>query len=165
MTSNTFDLSEFRHSILLSLKPADAYRYIASTSGICSWFIGEAVYTKPRGGMRGAEENSAKGDSFRWKWLGKELQIEGEVLNSIENELFEFTFGKSFVVSVSLKDHDGRTLFTLHQRYRDGAEKDDFAHINCCVCWVFFLTNLKSTAEHNIDLRETLSSDDSLINR
>ena len=165
MTSNTFDLYEFRHSILLAIQPQDVYRYIASSRGICSWFIGEAVYMKPGGEVRGEEENSAKGDSFRWKWLGKELQMEGEVLNSIEGELFEFTFGKSFIVSISLTEQNGRTLFTLHQSYRDGAEKNDFAHINCCVCWVFFMTNLKSVAEHGIDLRETLADSDSLINR
>ena len=75
MTSNTFDLYEFRHSILLAIQPQDVYRYIASSRGICSWFIGEAVYMKPGGEVLGAEKNSAKGDSFRWKWLSKELQV------------------------------------------------------------------------------------------
>ncbi|MBE2217919.1 MAG: SRPBCC domain-containing protein [Ignavibacteria bacterium] len=165
MNRNTFDLSEFRHSILLSLSSEDVYGFIASSQGICSWFIGEAEFTQPAGRFRLPNENASAGDIFRWKWLGKNLQIEGEVLYSVEGEVFEFTFGKSFIVSVTLKEQNGRTLFTLHQSYRDGVQKDDFAHINCCVCWVFFMTNLKSVAEHGIDLRETLADDDSLVNR
>ena len=165
MTKDSFDLNEFRHSIYLDAALEEVYMFAASAAGICKWFMGTAVYTESDGRELGSNENASRGCSFSWKWLEKDLEIEGRVLEAAENKKFSFTFGKSFEVSFMLEDSGGRVLFTLHQKYAAGGEKNDFAHINCCTCWVFFLTNLKSVIENGIDLRETIVSDDTLVNR
>lgn len=165
MTEKNFSLDEFHHSIYLLSQLSEVYYYIASGDGLCRWFMGKAEYTDPSGNRINAADTARKDDTFHWLWLNKDLSIKGRVLEAINNELFSFTFGQSFEVEISLKEQNGRVLLTLHQKYSARAEKNDFAHINCCACWIFFLTNLKSVLEHGIDLRETLIDDESLVNR
>jgi hypothetical protein len=165
MTENNFNFSEFHHSIYLRSHLSEVYYYIASADGICKWFLGKAEYTDTDGNTLNAADTARKGDAFLWHWLAKDLSINGCVLEAKNDELFSFTFGQAFEISIAVKVHEGRTLLTLHQKYADGAAKNDFAHINCCTCWAFFLTNLKSVLEHGIDLRETLIDNESLVNR
>ncbi len=165
MNQSNFNLKEFHHSILLSSSISKVYNAVASGGGICKWFMGTAIYHDLNGNECEQNVNAQKGDSFRWHWLQKDLEITGTVLDAIENEKFAFTFGPLFEVTITLAEQNGRTKLTLWQSYSAGAEQNDFAHINCCTCWVFFLTNLKSVLEHNTDLRETLADDESLINR
>lgn len=165
MNENNFSLAEFHHSIYLDAAVDTVYNTIASGTGICKWFMGTAVYQDKKSNERSQNENAQKGDTFRWHWLEKDLSITGTVLEAIVNKNFFFTFGSLFQVSITLSEHNGRVKLTLMQHYSPGAEHNDFAHINCCNCWVFFLTNLKSVIEHNTDLRETLETDETLINR
>lgn len=164
MTGNNFNLSEFHHSIYLHSHLSEVYHYVASADGICRWFMGKAEYIDSDGNILNAADSARKDDTFRWHWLNKDLSIKGRILEAKNNELFSFTFGTSFEVTFTLRKHNGRVLLTLHQKYAAGSGKNDFAHINCCTCWVFFLTNLKSVLEHGIDLRETLIDDESLVN-
>lgn len=165
MTEKNFNTSSFYHSIYLNAPIDDVYRIIASSGGLQKWFMGKAEYVDASGSVRPAEETAQKDNTFSWHWLEKDLNISGEVLESVKDEKFSFTFGSTFEVTISVKEDNGRTLLTLAQNYAKGAEKNDFAHINCCVCWVFFLTNLKSVLELGNDLRETLADDESLVNR
>lgn len=165
MTENNFNLSEFHHSIYLKCTAEEAYRFAASADGLCKWFMGSAVYSDTNGNNKAKNETAQSGDTFSWQWLKKDLKIDGKVIDAVKNEKFSFTFGNSFIVTISIKQLKGRILFTLHQAYNKDAEQNDFAHINCCVCWTFFMTNLKSVVEHGNDLRETLEDDESLLNR
>ena len=165
MNENNFNLTEFHHSIYIDSSVDTVYNAVASATGICKWFMGTAVFTNNLGNEREASQNAGKGDTFHWHWLEKDLSITGTILDAVENEKFSFTFGALFEVTITLTEQNGRTKLTLRQFYATGATQNDFAHINCCTCWVFFLTNLKSVLEHNTDLRETLEDDESLINR
>lgn len=165
MTKDSFSLNEFYHSIYLAAPLSKVYSYAASAEGLSKWFMGTVKYILPVGAELESSQNVSQGCSYKWQWLEKDLEIEGKVLEAIEDNKVAFTFGISFEVRFSLESKGGRTIFTLHQKYIEGAEKNDFAHINCCSCWVFFLTNLKSVIENGIDLRETAERDDTLVNR
>lgn len=165
MTENNFSSNGFHHSILLNSPVDKVYKAIASAKGLQSWFMGNAVFTGVSGNILSAEEPAQNNNTFKWNWLAKDLGITGKVLSTVKNEKFSFTFGSSFEVTITLKQSSKRTLLTLTQKYSPGARHNDFANINCCVCWVFFLTNLKSVLEHGNDLRETLVDDESLVNR
>ena len=165
MKEESFSLNNFTHSVYLDIPPEKVYYYLAAANGICKWFLGNAEYTDSAGNILNGDSPASAGCSFKWKWLNKDLSIEGSVIDSVTGKIFAFTFGKSFEAVFTIEAHEGRTLLTLEQKYAANAEKNDFAHINCCVCWVFFLTNLKSVSERGFDLRETVSTDDSLINR
>jgi uncharacterized protein YndB with AHSA1/START domain len=165
MTENNFSSNGFHHSIYLNSPIDKVYQAIASADGLCLWFMGSAVFTGVAGNIISPDEPAQKNDTFKWNWLAKDLSITGKVLESDKSKIFSFTFGSSFEVTITLKVSGKRTLLTLTQKYSPGAEHNDFANINCCVCWGFFLTNLKSVLEHGNDLRETLVDNESLVNR
>lgn len=57
------------------------------------------------------------------------------------------------------------TEIKLTQSNNKPSELNEFGFINCCVCWSFFLTNLKSVGESHIDLREKELMNESFINQ
>ncbi len=164
MTENSFNMNSFRHSIYLDKPVEEVYKYIGTGNGLTKWFIGNSVYSAG-GKKRGDSEYVMKGDEFNWNWLEKDFSVSGKVLDAEVNKMFKFTFGSIFIVTISVKAGSGRTLFTLEQEYAANTEKNDFAHINCCVCWAFFVTNLKSVIESGCDLRETQADMEELVNR
>jgi len=164
MTENSFNMQSFRHGIYLDKPVEEVYKLIGTGNGLTKWFIGKSVY-KHNGAIRNDKEYVQSGDEFKWEWLEKDLSIDGKVLEAEINKIFQFTFGGSFIVTLTVKEDKGRTLFTLNQKYSPGAKSNDFAHINCCVCWAFFITNLKSVIEFGNDLRETLIDNEELVNR
>ena len=165
MTEKNYNSENFYHSILLKIPVKEAYWYAASAVGIEKWFIGKAVYYDTYGVERPRGGTAQKNDTFSWYWLEKDMNIKGKVIDAVLNKKFSFTFGNSFEVTITVEEFKGRTRLTLSQKYAKDADHNEFAHINCCVCWGFFLTNLKSVAEFGNDLRETLADDESLINR
>ena len=165
MTENNFSMKSFFHSIYLNKPVNEVYKYAATASGFEKWFIGNAVFTAPSGIVRKPGETASADDMYNFKWLAKDYSVSGKVLETKINSLFRFTFGSLFIVTITVKEDKGKTLLTLHQQYAEEAAANDFAHINCCVCWIFFLTNLKSVLEHKADLRETESDNPSLLNR
>lgn len=158
-------MERFSHSIYLDKPVNEVYRLVGTADGLTKWFIGESVYESPEGEKRKFDEYVHKGDEFDWRWLEKDLEITGKVLDAEINSSFKFTFGSTFIVTITVKEDKGRTLFTLIQEYEKNTEKNNFAYINCCVCWTFFITNLKSVIEHGNDLRETKVHNEELVNR
>lgn len=165
MTENNFNNNKFTHGIYLNSPIEKVYQYIATASGIAKWFIGEAKYYYKNISIRPGNQYSEKGDSYLWKWLNKDFELKGLITESEENKMIQFTFSPLYFVTITLTNEKERTKLTLTQEYQSGAEKDEFNFINCCVCWVFFLTNLKSVIENGIDLREADVKDDMLVNR
>lgn len=124
MTGNNFNLSEFHHSIYLHSHLSEVYHYVASADGICRWFMGKAEYIDSDGNILNAADSARKEDTFNWHWLKKDLNINGRVIEAINNEVFSFTFGQLFEVTITIKEDKERTLLTLHQKYSaEGTEK------------------------------------------
>ena len=165
MTENNFNSERFHHSILLNKAAGEVFALFGLAGGLEKWFQCETIFTATDKAARKPGEMIQKDDSFYWKWLAKDFSIEGKVINVTPGISAEFTFGSLFNIKMSAAAQNGRTLFTIEQWYTNGAIKNDFAYINCCTCWIFFLTNLKSVLEHGIDLRETTSTDEALVNR
>ena len=165
MTENNFNMERFHHSIYLNKSADEVYKMAATASGLSKWFMGNVEYRSPEDILRNENDIIQQGDSYSWHWLAKNLSLEGKVLKVQQDNLAAFTFGSLFIVTIMVKEDKGRTLFTLTHQYVNGAAKNDFAFINCCVCWAFFITNLKSVLEHGIDLRETEIDNEALVNR
>lgn len=165
MTHENFNWEQFHHGLLLDLSLDEAYHYLATPAGITSWFIGTAEYTNQAGHVRGKHDFAQTGDHFKWKWLAKDHTLTGTVLAAETDHLFRFTFGSDFVVDMHLKREHDRTLVTLTQFNNSPHKEGNFGYLNCCVCWVFFLSNLKSVAETGTDLRETQVDLEMLVNR
>lgn len=164
MNENNFNWDRFTHSIFINAEPEKIFEYLATPSGITKWFIGESKYYYKNLHIRLGNEIVKKGDSFLWKWLNKDLELKGMVTESSEDNSFEFTFSPLYLVTLKLSKSGERTKLSLTQQYQESAAKDEFNYLNCCVCWVFFLTNLKSVIENGIDLRERKENDEMLVN-
>jgi len=165
MTEKTFNMDSFIHAIILKASADDVFKFIATPSGIVKWFIGKAKYFYKDSHIRLGNEIAQKGDSFLWNWLNKELELKGIITGSDENKKFSFTFSPFFLVTIELaKIDDNKTRLTLKQEYQESATRNDFSYINCCTCWVFFMTNLKSVIENGIDLREKETADEMMVN-
>ena len=165
MTEDNFNKKEFSHGILLKADREKVFEYISTGSGLSKWFIGSADYFYNDKSIRLGNEIAKRGDSYLWKWLKKDLELKGFITESDGSSEFGFTFGASFFVKIKISESAGRTKLVLRQCYQESAAENEFGFINCCVCWVFFLTNLKSVIEHGIDLRETEAESEMLVNR
>ena len=164
MTEENFNMKCFTHAIFLDAPVEKVYEYAATPSGIIKWFIGKAKYYYKDQNIRLGNDLVMKGDSFLWSWLNKDLELKGIVTEALENKSFQFTFSPLYIVTLDFYPGKERTKLTLTQQYQDSAVKNDFNYINCCTCWVFFLTNLKSVIENGIDLREKEVNDEMLVN-
>lgn len=164
MTERNFNMESFTHAININAACDDVFKYIGTPSGISRWFIGNASYYYDNASIRLGDALVQKGDSYLWKWKNKDLELKGIVTESETNKIFQFTFSPLYIVTIRLSAESGKTRVTLNQKYQESAVRDDFNYINCCACWVFFLTNLKSVIEHDIDLRETNADDEMLVN-
>ncbi len=164
MNEENFNWDNFKRSIIVKSDIETCYQMIATSEGIVKWFIGEAIYNANSGNPRSIDEFIQKGDTYYWKWYHKELEITGKVLETNGKDLIKFTFGDAGTVSFKLINYKERVLVELKQEVYPGKTYDKFAHINCYVCWSFFLINLKSVVENGIDLREIEAEIDSLAN-
>lgn len=164
MTEKNFNWNKFTHAIYLNAPVEKVFDFVTTSSGICRWFIGKAKYYYKDMNIRLGDEHAQKGDSFLWTWLNKDLELKGIVTDYSRNKTFGFTFSPLYIVTIKLSSQGSKTLLTLTHEYQESAVRDDFNYINCCTCWVFFLTNLKSVVENEIDLREMNSNDEMLVN-
>jgi len=164
MGQESFNWESFKRCIIVSSDIESVYELIATSEGITQWFIGEAIYRTAHGDVRKKNELIEKDDTYYWKWFHKDLELTGNVIDSNGRDFVKFTFGDAGTVSFSMKDYNDRVLIELIQEVYPGKTYDKFAHINCYVCWSFFLINLKSVVETEFDLRETEAGFDSLAN-
>ena len=164
MKPQQFNWQQFEHAVLLSAPKEEVLDCVMTARGLSRWFIGENYFVAPDGNRRHPEVCAQKGDRFRWAWLAKDHAFEGEVLAVDENSI-RVTFGSIFEVEFTVSTEGDRTRLHLFQEYSKGSDENQFAHLNCCVCWVFFFTNIKSVLEYGNDLRETAVDDEVLVNR
>jgi len=167
VTPENFNWQRFEHGICLDAPISDVYKMIGTAEGLTQWFIGSAKFTTPENNIRDTGSAYLKNDRYEWQWKDKDHAVDGSVLEANESDLVRFTFGAPFYVTIRLSLHeDGRTKLVLEQSFNEvNTMVGEFSYVNCCVCWVFFLTNLKSVLEHDTDLRETTAMDEMLVNR
>ncbi|MEP7145618.1 MAG: SRPBCC domain-containing protein [bacterium] len=165
MTEKNFNKENFTHGIYLNSPVEKAFEFIATPSGITKWFMGKTRYYYKDLNIRLGDEIVQKGDSYLWTWLNKDLELKGIITESTDNKIFQFTFSPLYIVTIKLISEGDKTKLTLRHEYQESAVKDEFNFINCCTCWVFFLTNLKSVIEYQTDLREMEVDDEMLVNR
>lgn len=104
--------------------------------------------------IRADDENAKTGDKYAWKWRHG-YELEGEFIAVSENKEVALSFG-SMKVSVSFSQIGDITLLKLKQTGIPITEEGKiFSHMNCRICWTFFLTNLKSVLMTGTDLRDT----------
>jgi len=149
--TNPFDWTRFEINFYYDEPPAAVHGRWATSRGLESFFLASAEHFDADGRQRGPDEPAGRGDTYRWTWRHGH-SIEGSFLE-VSPESVAFTFGP-MRVDVRLLEVDGGTRLVLDQTAIDDTEQGHvFGHMNCRICWVFFLTNLKSVLANGQDLR------------
>jgi hypothetical protein len=121
--------------------------------------------------LRSPDDIMQVGDQYHWRWH-QDLQTSGTILDVVENERLQFTFGdrtpdsdEKVIVTVTFKALDDTTSIVLKQENLPDDERSHVHwHMGCNMGWSFFMTNLKALLEHGVDLRE-LDSDRAYASR
>ncbi len=164
MTEDNFNWSTFTHAIRINAGIDEVYAMLSTAHGLERWFQGTAQCTDVEGQERGPHQPMLTGDKFHWNWLAKDYTLYGQIIKSEAGKSVTFTFGPMFEVRWQVVKDGHKCRVELSQWYAKGQEENKFRYLNCAVCWVFFLTNLKSVLEHSHDLRETETADQMLVN-
>ena len=159
--ASEYDWTRFAKQVFIRTDIESAFRYFATPNGLEQWFIAHADYTAPDGSRRPADALIQPGDRYHWRWHQK-LEAHGEVLEVVDNQRVQFTFGdkapgsdEKIIVTVTFEDRDGETLIELTQHNMGDTPADHVGwHLSCNLGWSFFMTNLKALTEHGVDLRE-----------
>ncbi|MEM1340215.1 MAG: SRPBCC domain-containing protein [Bacteroidota bacterium] len=152
---STLRFDQFTKKIYINAAVEELYRYWATTHGITSWFLREAVYKDPKGLAREADDLIQTGDSYVWEWHNWEGQEKGKILQANDTDFLEISFANS-KVAIQLEDAGKATLVILKQHSIPLDEESKLSiHYGCSNGWTFWLANLKAYVEHGILLNET----------
>ena len=150
------DFSQFKLRVNIKTTIENAYRAWASASGLASWFIGKVVFTDEQGNPRPPDALAQPGDEYACYFNHKPdtLLIKGKVLKANDKNLYSFTFSKGCPVTVSIYAEHGETIVELIESNLPTDEETMKKHyVGDSKGWIFYLTNLKSTLEGGLDLR------------
>lgn len=150
----SYQWDHFEINYYYPAKKEQIFKVWATGEGLKSFFIEEITITDSRGQTKANDQVIKSGDSYSWMWRHN-YSLEGKFLSVIENEKVEFTFG-SMLVSFSFIQAGDQTLLQLKQSNIPTTEDGKtMSHMNCRLCWTFFLTNLKSVLINGTDLRDS----------
>lgn len=158
-----FDFKKFIQRIHINPDTEEAFMMWATSENLEKWYVKSAIYHTPEGNLKARNEPIAMGDEYEWIWTDG-AKLNGIILKA-DGKNIEFTFGNDVVVSVRIKQLNGRTLIELEQQHNFAdAEMKFNNYMACFPGWEFYLINLKSICDGGIDLRETKPDIDLLVN-
>jgi len=161
MTEKKYDWTYFKRRIYFNNSSRrELFRKWATSAGITEWFIEFATYEGEDGTIRKPDEIVKAGDKYKWIFH-KGSEVEGEVLDVVEDSLFKFTFGENdpgsgedVTVTVTFHEGDGKVWFdVLQDNMSDSKFGRVYYHISCNMGWAFHICNMKSIISCGHDLR------------
>jgi uncharacterized protein YndB with AHSA1/START domain len=164
MTEFSYDWTQFKREIFIKADLPTVFQAWAKPGELTKWFIAEATAVSPSTQLRPANEIMQPGDHYHWQWH-QDLETEGTILDVVENETLQFTFGnkapdsdEKIIVTVNFAALENATSVSLKQENMPDSERGHVHwHMGCNMGWSFFMTNLKALLEYGADLRETES--------
>ena len=161
MADVTYDWTYFkRRAYFKNSSKQELFRKWATPAGITEWFIEFAEYKGGDGTVRKPDEVVHAGDKYKWIFH-RGSEVEGKVLDVVDDKIFKFTFGKNdpdsevyVIVTVTFYEEDGKVWFDLLQdNMSDSKFGRVYYHISCNMGWAFHINNLKSILSCGHDLR------------
>ncbi len=162
-----FNWKQFTKRITIKAPPKSIYDAWATQQGLESWFLRLAQFTKPDGILRPKNQHIEAGDKYRWLWFGyDDSAVEArEIVSANGWNQLKFEFSGGCLVTVSVQQEDGENICELIQQMpMDDVNEQQYFYIECGKGWTFYMTNLKSTLEGGIDLRNKNQKLQQLIN-
>ena len=161
MADPKYDWTYFkRRAYFKNSSKKELFRKWATPAGITEWFIEFADYTGSDGTVRKPDEVVQPEDNYKWIFH-RGSEVEGKVLDVVEDTLFKFTFGKNdpgsdvdVIVTVTFYEENGKVWFDLLQdNMSDSKFGRVYYHVSCNMGWEFHINNMKSILLHGHDLR------------
>jgi uncharacterized protein YndB with AHSA1/START domain len=150
--ADRYDWTRFEINFYYDESPDTVRARWVTSGGLESFFLGSAEHFGPDGRKRGPDESVAPGDRYRWTWRHGH-SVEGRYLEPADPAALAFTFGPMRVDVRLFPVREGSRLVLEQTSIEDSEQGRMFGHMNCRICWVFFLTNLKSVLSTGADLR------------
>lgn len=153
MNLETYDWSKFEINYYYPLSVEKLFTAWTTASGLKSFFIEQIKIVGQDKYLRAEQEQIQNQDKYSWIWRHN-YSLEGVFKEVVQNQRIEFSFG-SMNVALEFQQLSDSTLLRLLQTdipLTDEAKST--SHMNCRICWTFFLTNLKSVLCHGVDLRD-----------
>jgi uncharacterized protein YndB with AHSA1/START domain len=153
---SNFNWSTFTTRIAVNAPVEKLYWCWATKAGMEFWYLRLSECKNKNGTLRGNDEMVEKGDTYKWLWHGwpDEIAEYGTVLECNGKDFLKFSFGKAGDCSINIKKEQGYNIVELVQEnIPDTDEGRHMWHLGCKTGWTFYLTNLKSLLEGEIDLR------------
>lgn len=118
------------------------------------WFLKKCEYHNANDQLLSSDLAVEKGSVYHWSWYLFDQTESGKILEANGKDLFQFTFAGDCIVDVKLKEENEHVIVELTQK-NIPLDEDSRKNIRlgCDSGWSFFLVNLKSYYENEIDLR------------
>jgi len=151
--ADNYDWSKFEITYYYNAHITRVFKAWTQATGLESFFIQRCIYTDTDGKIRDVQESPKVGDAYEWQFR-QDFNVKGEILALTEKEQFSFSFG-DMQVEIFFRVLDSQTEVRLNQSKIPATESGRvFGHLNCRSCWVFFMTNLMSVLDSDLDLRD-----------
>lgn len=163
----SYNWKQFIKRITIKASPKAIYDAWTTEVGLEKWFLKLAQFTKPDGTLRSKNDHVQPGDKYKWLWFGYDDSTfeQNEVLLANGWDKLQFSFSGNCIVTVSIKQENGEAICELVQEMpMDKEDERQYFFIECGTGWTFYMTNLKSTLEGGLDLRNKNLSIQRVIN-
>lgn len=147
-----YDWSWFDVHMPIAADPGAVWERWATAAGMDSFFSRTFAYSR-NGVALARDTHAAAGDAYELEFHHP-FSLRGEVAGAEPGRELGISFG-SMRVTVRCEPHEMGCLVRLVQD-RIPTDEDGrwHGHVNCRLCWGFYLLNLKSVVEHGTDLRD-----------
>ena len=149
--------SHFTLRVPIKASVRQLYKAWSTQEGLEKWFLRTATFEKNDGQLLNRSENAGRGATYQWRWHGytDDIEEKKQVTDANGEDFFQFLFTCNCLVSVSIKSisADECMLELKQENIPDDRNAETNLFVHCQLGWTFYLTNLKSVYEHNIDLR------------
>jgi uncharacterized protein YndB with AHSA1/START domain len=154
-----YNWETFTLKIDIESSKENIFRLLSTQEGLEAWFLRSAKAFRS-GKLVDKKASIKQDDKYEWLWHGypDEVLEKGAFLDVNQEKSISFTFtgGKTndMYVEILISPYKNKFLVTLNQySIPNDEEHKSLFHLGCSKGWTFYLTNLKSVAEHSYDLR------------
>lgn len=160
-----FDWSQFSKRVFINAPLNQVYDAWTIPEKLEEWFLSKANFYTQTGIQLDRTKNAVGNSNYSWNWFAQNHHEEGKLSEANGKDFLEFSFAGNCVVQVQLTETDSITLVELSQSNipLDDDSKEGI-RLGCAFGWTFYLTNLKSTLEGGIDLRNKDTSLKGVVN-
>lgn len=148
------DWTSFTLKIGVKASIDSLYKAWTVSQEVEKWFLESCIFLDENGqvGLR-----AVSGNTYDWKWFLYENSESGKILEANGKDFLRFTFAGQCMVDINLEQVGESVMVKLRQHNIPTDEKSKFdIRIGCTKGWTFFLTNLKSVYENDLDLRNQM---------